>query len=58
VNGDILMARYFQLDSGGVDKIRTVLLRSLNEVTAPFRQVEQPECHQCRGTMNAGGDQQ
>jgi len=40
VNGDILMARYFQLDSGGADNIRTVLLRSLNEVTAPFRQAE------------------
>ena len=40
VDGDMLVARYVQLDSGGAGNIRTVLLRSLNEVTAPFRQAQ------------------
>ncbi len=40
VDGDTLITRYVQLDSGGADNIRTVLLRSLNDVTAPFRQAQ------------------
>ncbi len=40
VDGDLLMARYVQLDTGGAGSIRTVLLRSVDEVTAPFRQAQ------------------
>ena len=40
VPGDLLMARTVNLDSGQAGQIRTVLLRSFNEVVAPFRQAQ------------------
>ena len=40
VADDVLIARTVVLDSGVFGNVRTVLLRSLNEVVAPFRQVQ------------------
>ena len=40
-HGDVLIARSVKLDTGAaVDGVRTLLLRSLNDVVAPFRQAQ------------------
>ncbi len=39
-HGDLLVARSVKLDTGSSGSVRTVLLRSLNEVVAPFRQAQ------------------
>ncbi|OYU44430.1 MAG: GGDEF domain-containing protein [Burkholderiales bacterium PBB4] len=40
VPGDVLIARTVKLDAGPSGNVRTLLLRSLNEVVAPFRQAQ------------------
>ncbi len=39
-HGDTLIARSVKLDTGTTGSVRTVLLRSLSEVVAPFRQAQ------------------
>ena len=40
VPGDLLMTRWVKLDAGPDGSVNTVLLRSVNEVVAPFRQAQ------------------
>lgn len=40
VPGDLLIARTVELDSSHTGEVRTLLLRSFNEVVAPFRQAQ------------------
>jgi diguanylate cyclase (GGDEF)-like protein len=40
VPGDVLLARTVKLDAGEFGSVRTVLLRSVNDVVAPFRQAQ------------------
>ena len=40
VPGDLLIARTVKLDAGPAGNVRTLLLRSLNDVVAPFRQAQ------------------
>jgi len=39
-HGDLLIARSVKLDTGAAGSVRTLLLRSLNDVVAPFRQAQ------------------
>ena len=39
-HGDTLIARSVKLDTGATGSVRTLLMRSLNEVVAPFRQAQ------------------
>ncbi len=40
VDGDVLLARNVKLDGGATTAVYTLLLRSVNEVVAPFRQAQ------------------
>ena len=40
LSGDLLIARSVKLDAGSFGSVRTLLLRSLNDVVAPFRQAQ------------------
>ena len=40
VPGDLLMARTVKLDAGSFGSVHVLLLRSFNEVVAPFRQAQ------------------
>ncbi len=40
VPGDLLMARWVKLDAGPYGEVNTLLLRSVNEVMAPFHQAQ------------------
>ncbi len=40
VPGDVLLARTVKLDAGDFGSVRTLLLRSVNDVVAPFRQAQ------------------